>query len=122
MQRANLRSEDPPEVRSDIDRQRQRHKHAVFVPVKALFCLLFCPLMLKIITFTNQEKGNAHGMMRLAILCVELMVIWLIYFWFGFVTTYDMPLWMTTFMVIIVDRLTNLITDFANRRRIRLSQ
>lgn len=61
-------------------------------------------------------------MMRVTVLCVELAIIWLIYFSFGFITTYDMPLWMTTFMVITVDRLTNLITDFANRRRTDLSQ
>jgi hypothetical protein len=119
---ANLSFEKPPEVQPDIDSEKRRHKRSVFKIVNIFFSLLFTVFMLIIVTFKHQEKGRAHGMMRVTILCGELAIIWLIYFSFGFITTYDMPLWMTTFMVITVDRLTNLIADFASRRRTRLSQ
>lgn len=61
-------------------------------------------------------------MMRFAILFIELAIIWLVYFWFGFVTAYDMPLWMTTFLVIMVDRTTTAITNIAMRKRTHISQ
>lgn len=44
-------------------------------------------------------------------------MIWLIYFAYGFVTNHDMPLWMTTCLVIAVDRTTGFITALATRKR-----
>ncbi len=60
--------------------------------------------------------------MRLGVLCIELAVIWLIYYLFGVATTYDMPIWLTTFLVIIVDRATTFITTLATRKRIQLPE
>ncbi|WP_299143845.1 hypothetical protein [uncultured Tateyamaria sp.] len=59
--------------------------------------------------------------MRLSILCAELAVIWLIYFLFGVATHYDMPIWLTTFLVIAVDRATGFITTIATRKGTRIS-
>ena len=50
-------------------------------------------------------------------LCLELGVIWLIYYGFGLISTYDMPVWATALLVIVVDRATSKITEVASRRR-----
>ena len=60
--------------------------------------------------------------MRLGVLCIELAIIWFIYYLFGVATTYDMPLWLTTFLVIFVDRITTFITSLATSRRSRLRE
>jgi len=60
--------------------------------------------------------------LRLGILCLELGIIWLIYFSFGVATHYDMPIWLTTFLVIAVDRATTFITTIATRKRSKLAE
>ena len=64
-----------------------------------------------------QEKGGALGETRLIILCLELGVIWLIYLFFGWIAAFEMPLWLSTFIVIAVDRATDAVGDLAQRRR-----
>ncbi|GGF79349.1 hypothetical protein SAMN05216376_11494 [Mameliella alba] len=64
-----------------------------------------------------QEKGGALGETRLIILCLELGVIWLIYLIFGWIAAFEMPLWLSTFIVIAVDRATDAVGDLAQRRR-----
>jgi predicted membrane protein len=59
--------------------------------------------------------------LRLSIFGIELAAIWSIYFAFGFVTTHEMPLWLTTFLVIVVDRTTSFITNLATNRRASLT-
>ena len=68
-----------------------------------------------------QEKGGAHGGIRLGILCFELGFVWLIYFCFGLAAKYDMPVWLTTTLIIVVDRLVSFITSHADARRRRLA-
>ncbi|MDD9728302.1 hypothetical protein PVW46_00105 [Mameliella sp. AT18] len=51
------------------------------------------------------------------ILCLELGVIWLIYLIFGWIAAFEMPLWLSTFIVIAVDRATDAVGDLAQRRR-----
>ncbi|MBY6121624.1 hypothetical protein [Mameliella alba] len=51
------------------------------------------------------------------ILCFELGVIWLIYLIFGWIAAFEMPLWLSTFIVIAVDRATDAVGDLAQRRR-----
>lgn len=65
----------------------------------------------------KQEKGGALGGTRLIILCVELAAIWLIYLGFGWLAAFEMPLWLSTFIVILVDRVTGAVADLAQRRR-----
>jgi len=54
------------------------------------------------------------------LLCVELGIIWLIYYGFGVISTYNMPIWATAILVILVDRTTSHIKDLAARRRDKL--
>jgi len=54
------------------------------------------------------------------VLFAELGVIWLIYYGFGLISTYEMPIWATALLVIAVDRTTSTITDIATKRRERL--
>ncbi|WP_421905508.1 hypothetical protein [Mameliella sp.] len=51
------------------------------------------------------------------ILCLELGVIWLIYLCFGWIAAFEMPLWLSTFIVIAADRATDAVGEFAQRRR-----
>lgn len=51
------------------------------------------------------------------ILCLELGFVWLVYFGFGLATSYNMPIWLTALLVILVDRTVTFITDYAKRRR-----
>ena len=54
------------------------------------------------------------------ILCLELGFVWLVYFGFGLTTSYNMPIWLTALLVIVVDRTVTFITDYAKNRRDRL--
>ncbi|MBV7394825.1 hypothetical protein [Mameliella sediminis] len=44
-------------------------------------------------------------------------MIWLIYLFFGWLAAFEMPLWLSTFIVIAVDRATSAVGDFARQRR-----
>jgi len=68
------------------------------------------------------EKGGALGGTRIIILCLELGFVWLIYFGFGIATSHDMPVWLTAFMVLMVDRTVTFITTHAKDRRDRLRE
>ena len=65
----------------------------------------------------NQEKGGALGGTRIIILCAELIAIWLIYLGFGWLAAFEIPLWLSTFFVIAVDRATSAVADYAQARR-----
>ena len=64
-----------------------------------------------------QEKGGALGGTRIIIICLELACIWLIYLGFGWLAGFELPLWLSTFIVIAVDRATGAVGAFAQRRR-----
>lgn len=51
------------------------------------------------------------------ILCLELASIWLIYLCFGWLAAFEIPLWLSTFIVIPVDRATSAVADIARHRR-----
>lgn len=55
------------------------------------------------------------------ILCLELGFIWLVYFGFGLATTFQIPIWLTAFLVMLVDRTVSFITTYANTRRDQLA-
>ncbi|MDX8353167.1 hypothetical protein SLH47_12390 [Cognatiyoonia sp. IB215182] len=55
-------------------------------------------------------------------MCLELTFLWLVYYAFGLATTYDIPIWATALLVIIVDRIVTFITSSAKRRRDRLRE
>lgn len=78
--------------------------------------------MLKEVTPKIQEKGGAHGGLRLIVLCFELGFIWLVYYIYGIAAAHEMPLWLTTSLVIVVDRITTFITSQANNRKQRLAE
>ncbi|MEM9899530.1 MAG: hypothetical protein AAF742_09155 [Pseudomonadota bacterium] len=67
--------------------------------------------------FIILEKGGAHGGLRLILLCLELGVIWLIYFGLGVLTTFEIPLWAGAMLVVLVDRATSFITKILTDRR-----
>ena len=60
--------------------------------------------------------------MRLSIVCLELGFIWLVYYAYGVATAHDMSIWLTTTLVIAVDRIVTWITTAAERRRRRLAE
>ena len=68
------------------------------------------------------KKGGALGGTRIIIVCLELGLVWLIYFGFGIATSHDMPVWLTAFMVLMVDRTVTFITTHAKDRRDRLRE
>jgi len=68
------------------------------------------------------KKRGAIGRTLIAILCLELGFVWLVYFGFGVATTHNMPIWLTAFLVIAVDRTVNFITTYAKRKRDRLRE
>ncbi len=57
------------------------------------------------------------GGTRIILLCLELGFVWLVYFAYGIVSTHDMPVWMTTTLVIFVDRAASSITSIAETQR-----
>lgn len=69
-----------------------------------------------------QEKGASLGRTQVVVLCLELGFVWLVYVLFGLVAYYDMPVWLTAMMVVIVDRLVSAITTQAQRKREALSK
>ena len=69
-----------------------------------------------------QEKGGALGGTHVILVCLELGFVWLVYYGFGLATTYEMPIWLTALLVIIVDRTVTLITTTAKARRDKLRQ
>jgi len=58
--------------------------------------------------------------LRLIFVCLELSFVWLVYFLFGLVTAYEVPIWRTALMVIVVDRCVGFISSIAQERRKRL--
>ncbi len=50
-------------------------------------------------------------------MCLELVFVWLVYFIFGLVADYDMPVWLTAMVVVLVDRIIGLISAHAARKR-----
>uniref|UniRef100_A0AAN0MDX1 Uncharacterized protein n=1 Tax=Yoonia rhodophyticola TaxID=3137370 RepID=A0AAN0MDX1_9RHOB len=48
--------------------------------------------------------------------------MWLVYFVFGMVTRYEIPIWATALLVIIVDRTVTFITTSAADKRSRLRE
>ncbi|MCY4180929.1 MAG: hypothetical protein OXC60_06200 [Litoreibacter sp.] len=58
--------------------------------------------------------------MSVILLCLELLFVWLVYFAFGVATEYELPIWLTALLVILVDRTVTSITAFAKRKRARL--
>ena len=58
--------------------------------------------------------------MRLVVLTLELGFVWLIYYLFGLAMAFDLPIWLTAFLVLIVDRLVGRISDTAKSKRKRL--
>jgi len=68
-----------------------------------------------------EEKGGALGGTQLILLCCELALIWAIYYAYGLVTSDEMPLWLTTFLVLAVDRLTCALEGAAAEIRTRLA-
>lgn len=44
-------------------------------------------------------------MIRLILTVVELLLVWFIYYCFGLLTQYDLPIWLVALMVMMVDRL-----------------
>lgn len=68
----------------------------------------------------HQEKRGALGGTRIIILCLELGLIWLIYLSFGYLAAFELPLWLSTGLLIFVDRATSAITSSANAYRDRL--
>lgn len=69
----------------------------------------------------HHEKGGALGGTRILILCLELGLIWLVYLSFGYLAAFELPLWLSTLLLIVVDRATDAITSHANRHRDRAS-
>lgn len=54
-------------------------------------------------------------------MCLELGVIWLVYYVFGLMAAQDMPIWLMAFLVLLVDRTVSQITTVATERRRRLA-
>ena len=57
------------------------------------------------------------GGTRVILLCLELGFVWLVYFAYGVVSAHEMPVWMTTTLVIFVDRAASSITSIAETQR-----
>lgn len=67
----------------------------------------------------KEKGGPPHGRLLTPILCLELGVVWLIYYGFGLISTFEPPIWATAMLVIAVDRATSRIAEIATRRRQR---
>lgn len=103
----------PPEVGVYLEQRPQMGKFTVE------FCTHFCYAVTisKIV-----KKGGALGGTRVIFVCLELGLVWLIYFGFGLATSHDMPVWLTAFMVVMVDRTVTFITTLSKDQRDRLRE
>lgn len=55
-------------------------------------------------------------------MCLELGFVWLVYFVYGLAADHDMPIWLTAFMVLMVDRIVTFITTKAQEKRERIAE
>jgi len=53
----------------------------------------------------SNGKEVLLGRTRLILYATEFALIWIIYYCFGLAAKVDMPLWLTTLMIVTVDRL-----------------
>ena len=60
--------------------------------------------------------------MRLIVVMIELSFVWLISSVFGLATAYDLPIWLTALLVVLVDRFVSLVSKAAQSRRARLDE
>lgn len=65
------------------------------------------------------EKGGSLGRTCILLYVAELALVWFIYFCFGWATQYDMPLWLASLLVLIVDRLVNAAADLRKTQQAR---